>query len=403
MASLVDGENTREPMNASHAPWVIVCGGFHQLGGMDRANHALASALLESGHTVHLVAHQVEPQLAGHPLVKATLVDRPLESILLGERALNSAGKRVARDVTQNFPGARVVVNGGNCDWPDINWVHSVHAAWPRFDDDSPLWFRTKSALNKWKASRDEKRALASARIIIANSERTRRDLISLGIPQHRVHTIYLGSDPSWLPATEEQRRSARAQFQLPLDAKVISFVGALGYDRNKGFDTLFGAWRQSVAADTYLLVAGGGRGWHRWENEIRKSGMSERVRLIGFTDRIADVYSASDLLVSPVRYEAFGLNVQEAICRGVPAIVTASAGVAELYPAELKHCLLGDSEGSRQLAEMLSRWHIDREAMRREFGPLSHRIRSRTWSQMAQELIDLASSSKTAVGSAFA
>ena len=28
-------------------------------------------------------------------------------------------------------PLARVVVNGGNCAWPDINWVHAVHAAWP--------------------------------------------------------------------------------------------------------------------------------------------------------------------------------------------------------------------------------------------------------------------------------
>ncbi len=383
-------------MNVSRAPWVIVCGGFHQLGGMDRANHALANTLIESGHAVHLVGHQVEPVLAGHPLVKTTLVDRPLNSILLGERALSTAGKRVARDVSRRFPGARVLVNGGNCDWPDINWVHSVHAAWPRFDNGSPLWFRAKSALNKWKARRDEKRALASAKVIIANSERTRRDLISIGIPQDRVHTIYLGSDPSWLPATEDQRRSARAQFQLPLDTKVISFVGALGYDRNKGFDTLFSAWRQSVAAETYLLVAGGGRGWHHWKDEVRRSSVSDRVRMIGFTDRIADVYSASDLLVSPVHYEAFGLNVLEAICRGVPAMVSASAGVAELYPPELKHCLLSDPEDSRRLAEMLAQWHTAGEAMRREFGPLSHKMRSRTWKEMAQELIRLASSSTT-------
>ena len=26
--------------------------------------------------------------------------------------------------------GARVVVNGGNCRWGDVNWVHYVHAAW---------------------------------------------------------------------------------------------------------------------------------------------------------------------------------------------------------------------------------------------------------------------------------
>ena len=39
--------------------------------------------------------------------------------------------------------------------------------------------------------------------------------------------------------------------------------------------------------------------------------------------------------MVHPARYEAYGLGVHEAICRGLPAIVSAGAGIAELYPAD--------------------------------------------------------------------
>ena len=42
------------------------------------------------------------------------------------------------------------------------------------------------------------------------------------------------------------------------------------------------------------------------------------------FRGDVATVIAAADVLVHPARYEAYGLGVHEAICRGVPAIVTA-------------------------------------------------------------------------------
>ena len=63
-------------------PWVLVAGGFHQLGGMDKANSALAEFLLAQGHPVHLVAHQVASCLAAHSRVTVTRVDRPAGSSL---------------------------------------------------------------------------------------------------------------------------------------------------------------------------------------------------------------------------------------------------------------------------------------------------------------------------------
>jgi hypothetical protein len=164
-------------------PWVLVAGGFHQQGGMDKANSALAAFLASRGHPVHLVAHQVAPCLTTHPRITVTRVRKPAGSYFIGDWFLGLRGEAVARATVAQFPRARVVVNGGNCDWHDINWAHSVHHAWPPCDDHAPLWFKLKSRIDKSIARRRERAALINSRIIIANSERTRQDLIrKLGI-----------------------------------------------------------------------------------------------------------------------------------------------------------------------------------------------------------------------------
>src|SRR5262249_10597744 len=100
------------------APWVIVCGGVHHLGGMDQANLALCEFLLNQGHELHLVAHKIESSLLNDPRIKGTIVPRPFNSVLLGEQALHAKGMQVAQAVTRKNPSTRVIVNGGNCPWP---------------------------------------------------------------------------------------------------------------------------------------------------------------------------------------------------------------------------------------------------------------------------------------------
>ena len=59
-------------------------------------------------------------------------------------------------------------------------------------------------------------------------------------------------------------------------------------------------------------------------------------------------VFAACDLLIHPARYEAYGLAVHEALCRGLPALVSATAGVAERYPEDLGQLLAAGSRERR-------------------------------------------------------
>ncbi len=374
-------------------PWLIVAGGFHSRGGMDKANAALASYLLERGHAVHFVGHAVASELSAHPRATVHLAPLSAGSILLGERHLSSLGRRVAREVRARWPRARVVANGGNCVSPDVNWVHAVHHAWPPADEGAPPWFRAKSRLWHLRARRRERASLSAARVVIANSERTRRDLVELiGVEPGRVHTVYLGGDAG--PASPRERAEARRWLGVEDGRPIVVFAGALGHDHNKGFDTLWRAWRALSAHegwDALLLVAGGGRGLERWRARVAEAGLSEGARFLGFSERLAEVFAASDLLVSPVRYEAYGLNVHEAVCRGLPAMVSRSAGVAERYPAALSEMLLPDPEDAADLAARLLRWRSLMQSWKEGFEPFAAQLGRRAWADVAADIVALA------------
>jgi glycosyltransferase involved in cell wall biosynthesis len=378
---------------AHGAPWVIVAPGFHRAGGMEKANLALARHLAERGTPVHLVGHAIDDDLAGRPGVAANVVPRARGSFLLADRALARRGRAVARQVSALDPRTRVVVNGGNCDWGDVNWVHCVHHAWAQSHIGAPLWFRVRSDLLAAAARRDERARVPAARLVLANSELTKEHLTTLvGVSPARVRTQYLGADPAWGPPSDGERRAAREWLGIPADRPVVAFVGVLGYDTRKGFDVLLEAWSRLAARgwDARLVAAGGGRGHEQWSARVREAGLQEQVRLLGITDRVVHLLAAADLLVSPVRYESYGLNVQEALCRGVPAMVSGRAGIAERYPADLRDLVLDDPEDVDALVERLLAWRESLDSWRARVAGFSAELRAYSWDRMAADIVAL-------------
>ena len=384
---------------AEPAPWVLVAGGFHLNGGMDKANLALAQYLVGQGARVHLVCHSVDPDFARNPRVTVHQVSRPAGSFFLGKPLLDWRGRKVARQVQRQWPDSQVVVNGDNCLWPGINWIHYVHHAWDPGIQAGPLWFRVKQMLNRWLVRKREKAAARVGRLFITNSDRTTRDMIQLlGVEAERVRTVYLGAETEWGQVTESEKASSRQAFQISADKLVAVYVGSLGLDRRKGFDTLLEAWKRLCADpnwDVDLLVAGSGNALEACRRQVSQWNLEGRVRILGFSKRVQDLLACADVLVSPVRYEAYGLNVQEAICRGIPSIISASAGVAERYAPEDRPLLLSDPEDVDALVETVRMWRANREAWSLRFREFGEQLRQYGWNDMAQRMVALAGSSK--------
>jgi glycosyltransferase involved in cell wall biosynthesis len=238
--------------------YLLVTGDFVKTGGMDRANFALADCLARQGNQVHLVAYRVATDLLNYPNVVFHRVPKFLNSYLLSSPLLDRSGRYLAKLL--GVDRTRVLVNGGNCQWGDINWVHYVHAAY-KPEIRAGLLGKLKAKMTYQSTLAAEKKALNLARVIIVNSERTKQDIIScLGIEPGRIQTVYLGVDSTiFYSASPQERVQLRQKLGWPQDKPIIVFIGALG-DRRKGFDTLFTAWQKLCADpnwDADLVVMG--------------------------------------------------------------------------------------------------------------------------------------------------
>jgi glycosyltransferase involved in cell wall biosynthesis len=374
------------------APWVVVAGDFVRTGGMDAANHALAAGLAASGRETHLVAHRVDPALAALPGVTVHGVSRPLGSHLLGFPLLDRAGRRVAHRLAST--GARVMVNGGNCRAEGAaTWLHYVHAAYRPEIAGRPLR-RAVESIARTQALRDEKAVAARASVVIANSRSTARQAVELlGASPDRVHTVYYGADAErFRPPTDAERAAARARLGLSGDTPALAFVGALG-DRRKGFDTLFAALRRLSSDpgwDARLLVVGTGGELEDWKRRAAEAGLAERIVFLGFRQDVREVLHACDGMVAPTRYEAYGLAVQEALCLGLPAVVSRAAGVAERIPASLDPLLLDDPEDAEELAGRSMEWRRGLARYRAAAAECGAELRAWTWEKMAARVVDI-------------
>ena len=365
--------------------YVLVSGDFVKTGGMDRANYALASYLAGRGDEVHLVAFRAGGDLLEAPGVTWHRAAKPLGSYSLGRPRLDALGREWAARMMPR--GGRVVVNGGNCRWGDVNWVHHIN----KLDRPKP----GRGVLRRLKAWLDykahvalERQALAKARLVVTTCERNRRDLAGhFDLPLDRIEVAYYGTDPEvFRPASTAERLELRRGLGWPEVRPVFLFVGALG-DRRKGFDTLYRAWSTLCRDSSWpadLVVVGSGSEQPLWEARARLDGLADRVRFLGFRRDVPDLLRAADAHVLPSRYEGYSLITHEAICCGLPAYVAASAGIAERYPSDLAELLIHDPDDAEALAGRL-RGHADLTArVAPSLARFGESLRRQTWDDMA-------------------
>ena len=371
-------------------PWVLVAGDVTPLGGMDRANYALAT-YLATQRRVHIVTHRAWPALTTNANVTCHPVKRPLGSHVLGRLPLASIGRRVAKAVRRE--GGRTVVNGANCAFDDINWLHIVHNAYTAPAHGSAAR-RARIVVQHRLDQMTERRRVRRARLVVCNSLKTARDAARyIGVDPARLRTCYLGVDPSLFPAvTAEERIAARQSLGVSPNAPVVLFVGQL-HNSIKNFDTLFAAFGRLCESNDWdaVLLAAGDPGGAYWPARVSAAGLGERVRLLGPRQDVPALLAAADLLVLPSRYDSYGLAAHEAICRGVPALISQHAGASERLSGAVEDFVLNDIENVAAFADRLKQWRADIDSSRARFATLSQQLRSWTWDHMAAEIVRLA------------
>jgi glycosyltransferase involved in cell wall biosynthesis len=118
-----------------------------------------------------------------------------------------------------------------------------------------------------------------------------------------------------------ETKDKLRKELNLPNGILGIC-VGRLTAFKNQKF--LIKVAREIQREDFYILIVGDGDDYEKLEQEIRKEGLENRVKLLGFvpSEKIPYYLKASDIFLYPSLKEGFGIVVSEAMASCLPTII---------------------------------------------------------------------------------
>lgn len=122
------------------------------------------------------------------------------------------------------------------------------------------------------------------------------------------------------------QRNQFRAELGIPENSRVILYCGRLSLEKNPS--DLLDAYRRISLPDTSLIFVGDGKLKQSLEQQAARHNL-DSVYFFGFKDRkeLPKYYAISDVLVLPSHRETWGMVVNEAMCFGLPVIVSDQVG----------------------------------------------------------------------------
>ena len=204
------------------------------------------------------------------------------------------------------------------------------------------------------------RRALRSADRIIAISDAVRADIERYTGPNDQITIIPNGVlRGDRYPGLQEQahhRWSSTQPFTFLMVGLLhpskgqLEAVEALTILIHRGYDVR-------------LVIAGGGRDRDLRER-IARSGIADRVELLGFVEEVLPLYFRSHAMLMCSRNEAMGRVTVEAMACGLPVIGHASGGTPELVENDVTGLLY--TGGASDLADRMIQLVVDAALARR-------------------------------------
>jgi glycosyltransferase involved in cell wall biosynthesis len=179
-------------------------------------------------------------------------------------------------------------------------------------------------------------------------------------------------------------RQPAREAMSLSPDQFALILVG--NDWRNKGVPVLLDALEELRDLPIRLLIV------TREDSAdcvklVNGKGLSDRVQFLPSRKDVEFYYAAADAYVGPSLQDLYAMPPAEAMACGMPAIVSAAAGVSEIITDGVDGLILADPKDARSLAGMIRRLHADKPFRNRLGEAAAQTARQYTWERNGQEL----------------
>lgn len=231
----------------------------------------------------------------------------------------------------------------------DIELVH-IHYAFPTGLLVFPMkWLGKKVIITahgsdvigaKGRKANILRRIFSSADAVVGVSDYLRNEIISLGVPSEKVHSINCGVNRElFVPLGKEKAKRNKG---LDPSKQYILYLGRL--TKEKGFHTFIDFAKQYPSSQVEFIIVGDGPLEEEAKREL--SFLKERCHFYNAVpkEEVPAWFQAADVYVFPTKKEAFGLVSLESISCHTPVVASHIGGVPEtvvdgktgfLFPAE--------------------------------------------------------------------
>ena len=267
------------------------------------------------------------------------------------------------------------------CTVPTVLTVHDVIAL--KFP-----WLASRANVAHYKLMLP--RSLASARVVIASSETTKRDILTLvPLAEERVRVVRPGYDPIFdRRPSQSELDQARVDHNLP--ERYVLFVGNL--EPKKNLPVVFRALAHIATRgrrDVALVVVGA-KSWRRQAALAGIDGLRRAVdvRFCGYVPRphMPAVYAQAAAFVFPSLYEGFGFPPLEAMAAGTPVICSSTPALQETVGDA---AIQVPAEGALALQAAICRVLDDRALRASLIARGRERVKQFSWQAAAKGVLD--------------
>jgi UDP-glucose:(heptosyl)LPS alpha-1,3-glucosyltransferase len=292
-----------------------------------------------------------------------------------------------------------VFTAGTNCLDADAISIHIVFAEFVR-QVRSEMSFQRNSILS-WPRlihrrlyyrliTRLERRLYTQPRAqLILIARKTVTDLNRFYGPHDLLPVVYMGIDhTTFNPQVRmARRREARKELGVRDEQFVLLLVG--NDWRKKGLYTLLGALPLLADRQVLLLVVGDDEKLP-YQEQIQRSGLSDRIRFLPSRRDVAFYYAAADAYVGPSLEDTFAQPPAEAMACGLGVITSVTNGTAEIITEEVDGLIVHDPNNAEELAAQIRRLCQDPNFCR-QLGDNAARTSLRySWDQNGEQMKEI-------------